>query len=109
MLELSKNKGDKRTDRDHLAAILSDMLSDLFYYNRKECEHMPVGAIEEMVENGEVTVDEIIDFVNAGIRDALKHEISRRECMENHHQRRSGCSIMDCLFFVEDLQDNNDL
>lgn len=60
-----------RTRREHIEAELDDMITDLFYYDRKECEHLPVGAIEEAVKAGEITAEEIIEIVTARIRAAL--------------------------------------
>lgn len=38
----------------------SDAATDLMCYGRKEDEELTLGAIELAVENGEITVDEII-------------------------------------------------
>lgn len=39
---------------------ISDLVSSLLYYDRKEDEEMPRGAIEKMIDDGEVTVDEMV-------------------------------------------------
>jgi hypothetical protein len=42
------------------------MVGDLLYYNRKEDEDLPRGAIEAAVAAGEITKQEIVDaFVYA--------------------------------------------
>lgn len=42
---------------------VADMVSNLMYYDRKEDERLPVGAIEAAIEQGEITVDEIVELI----------------------------------------------
>lgn len=51
---------DERTPRDHLAATISDLVGDLLYYDRKEDEDLPRGAIEAMVASGEISASEMV-------------------------------------------------
>ena len=46
--------------RDIIKVNVKDLVSDLLYYDRKEDEDLPVGAIEESVAGGEITADEIV-------------------------------------------------
>jgi hypothetical protein len=46
--------------RERILATTSDLVVDFMYYDRKEDCELPRGAIEEAVENGEITYDEII-------------------------------------------------
>lgn len=46
---------------------ISDMAADLLYYDRKEDEELPVGAIERAVEDGIITKEEIISMFAAHI------------------------------------------
>lgn len=39
---------------------ISDLISNFLYYDRKEDEELPVGAIEDSISSGETTVDEIV-------------------------------------------------
>lgn len=41
--------------------VIDDMVSDFLYYDRKEDEQLPNGAIESAIENGVITVAEISD------------------------------------------------
>ena len=41
--------------------VVDDCVKDLVYYNRKECEDLPVGEIEAEIKRGNITVDEIVD------------------------------------------------
>lgn len=50
-----------KTRRQIILDVTNDLVIGFMYYDRKESETLPRGAIEEAVENGEVTVQEIID------------------------------------------------
>lgn len=64
-----------RTRRDHVAAVVHDMMGDLLFYDRKESESLPMHDIEDAIIAGEVTVDEIVDVV----RDALERSVADRK------------------------------
>ena len=57
---------------DNLRNLISDMFADLFYYDRKEDEDMPIGSIELMVKSGEVTEKEILDVMTYELHRALQ-------------------------------------
>ena len=38
---------------------VEDLVSMFLYYDRKEDEDLPVGAIDDAIKNGEITIDEI--------------------------------------------------
>lgn len=49
-----------------IAAAIEEAIDDLTYYHRVEDPDLPNFAIEQMIENGEITVDEIVTmFKNA--------------------------------------------
>lgn len=54
----------RRRGKDHRRKLILMTASDaglwFIAYNRKEDEELPLGAIEEAVERGEVTLDEIV-------------------------------------------------
>ena len=52
-----------------LEGIITDMVSNLVYYDRKEDEDLPCGEIERMIKDGELTIDEMVD--------AFKIELTR--------------------------------
>jgi hypothetical protein len=49
-----------KTRRDLILATVEDLMGSLLYYDRKEDDGLPVGAIEEAIEEVEVTVDELV-------------------------------------------------
>lgn len=47
--------------REMILLTTTDLATDFLCYNRKEDEDLPVGAIEEALGEGEISVDEIVD------------------------------------------------
>lgn len=48
------------SDKETVLTAISDLVSDFLYYDRKEDEDLTMGAIEALVEKGELTVDEMV-------------------------------------------------
>jgi hypothetical protein len=72
MSKLTAGPGNrKRTRRQHIAATIMDLVSNFVYYDRKEDEELPRGALEEAVKAGEVTVDEMIELFAEQLRGNL--------------------------------------
>jgi hypothetical protein len=47
--------------REKILAMTSDLVGRFLYYDRKEDSEFPVGAIEEAIDSGEVSLDEIVE------------------------------------------------
>jgi hypothetical protein len=47
------------TRREVIFGTIEDLVTDFLYYDRKEDEELPVGAIEEAVAAGEITAEEM--------------------------------------------------
>lgn len=47
--------------KERILGTVDDLVSDFLYYDRKEDEDLPNGAIDTAIEKGEVTIDEIVD------------------------------------------------
>jgi hypothetical protein len=47
--------------RERVLAMTSDLAGRFLYYDRKEDSEFPVGSIEEAIDSGEVTLDEIVE------------------------------------------------
>ena len=52
--------------------VVSDMLSGFLYYDRKEDEDLPVGAIESMIASGDLTVSDIVEMFSQELTERLK-------------------------------------
>lgn len=50
-----------KTRRQNILDTVEDLVSGLMYYDRKEDEDLPRGAIEQAVEDDEITYKEIVD------------------------------------------------
>jgi hypothetical protein len=54
-----------------LMNAIDDTILDLLYYDRKEDEELPKGAIEQMIKSGEVSVQDIVDRFEEALRDSV--------------------------------------
>lgn len=46
--------------RSTILNLVRDSVASLFYYDRKECEEVPIGEIENSINLSEVTIEEIV-------------------------------------------------
>lgn len=51
---------------------VSDLVSELMFYGRKEDEDLPSGSIEEAIAAGEISAAEIIAAFGDGLKEALE-------------------------------------
>jgi len=58
--------------RKNIENTVEDLVSNFLYYDRKEDEDLPRGAIEEAVAAGEITVDEIVALFRKGVEERVK-------------------------------------
>jgi hypothetical protein len=58
--------------REHIQDTLSDMVSDLLYYKRKEDDELPRGAIDEAVRKGEISIDEMVGIFRAELEKGIQ-------------------------------------
>lgn len=61
-------------DRKQLIlTTVDDLVSNFLYYDRKEDEELPRGAINDAIRDGELTVDEIVEQFKADLRKGLSY------------------------------------
>jgi len=53
---------------------IEDVVSNLLYYDRKEDESLPVGVIEQAIEDGVLTVDDIVEKFK---QELIKHTVEK--------------------------------
>lgn len=58
--------------RENIRATISDAVSDLLYYDRKGDESLPVGAIDEAVRQGEISIAEMVALFERELREGLQ-------------------------------------
>ena len=58
--------GDAMTDnerkRQDILRTLADAISDFLYYDRKEDDALPVGAIEQAIKDQIISIDELAEI-----------------------------------------------
>lgn len=54
--------------KEVILGVVSDLVADFMYYDRKEDDCLPRGAIEKAIEVGAITEDEIIEKFASEIR-----------------------------------------
>lgn len=61
-----------KTIKEIILGAVDDLVTDFIYYDRKECERLPVGALEKAVQSGQVTVQEIVDLFHFRLRSCVE-------------------------------------
>lgn len=59
--------------KDNILRTVNDLVSNFLYYDRKEDEELPRGAILEAVKKGEITEDEIVQRFRERLHAGLEH------------------------------------
>lgn len=62
---------EELADKEYVDDVISDLISDLLYYDRKEDDTLPRGHIENMIKDGELTVDELIEMFATHLKKGL--------------------------------------
>ena len=50
-----------KSRREHILDGIEDLFANWLYYDRKECDYLPRGSIEDAVAKGEITKQEILN------------------------------------------------
>ena len=58
---LEINWREKMNIKQEIINTIDDLASNFLYYDRKEDEDLPKGAIEEAIKSGEITYGEIVE------------------------------------------------
>ncbi len=57
---------------DHVRDCVTDLVSNFLYYDRKEDEQLPRGAIQDMIECGMLTKEQIVQWFADELGKTLK-------------------------------------
>lgn len=57
--------------RRKIELVVRDLVSDFLYYDRKEDEDLPEGAIQDAIEDGEILEREIVEFFENELKKGL--------------------------------------
>ncbi len=58
--------------KEAILGTVEDLVSGFLYYDRKEDEELPYGLIEQAIEDGLITVDEIVEYFRQKLLEGLK-------------------------------------
>ena len=56
-----KNMMNTSDKRELILNTVEDLVSSFLYYDRKDDEDLPMNVIETAIQNGEITIEEIVD------------------------------------------------
>lgn len=62
---------EKMSNKKTIEGTITDLVTDFLHYDRKEDEDLPMGAIEEAVRSGEITIDEMVEVFRKGLVENL--------------------------------------
>jgi hypothetical protein len=48
-------------NKEFVLGAIDDLVADFLYYDRKHDKEFPLGEIERLIENGEITIDEMVN------------------------------------------------
>ena len=57
--------------KTYIEGTVKDLVADLLYYDRKEDNSLPRGAIEQAIKDGIITKEEIINVFTKALEDNL--------------------------------------
>ena len=63
---------ENNSKRSHILNVVDDAVSNFLYYDRKEDEELPRGAIELAIKDKDISVDEIVAFFKAKLIEGLE-------------------------------------
>jgi hypothetical protein len=58
--------------KQHIKDVISDLVSDFAYYDRKEDEDLSMEDLNEAVKNGVITVDEMVSEFRSHLEEVYK-------------------------------------
>lgn len=68
---MTKGKTKAAKQKAIVFVTIDDLVRDFLYYDRKEDEELPRGVIEELVEDGKLTVDEMVACFRKHLEEGL--------------------------------------
>lgn len=71
-MHVNEHGDDERATPSYVMDVISDMVSDFLYYNRKEDDILERGMIEDMVKRGDLTIEQMVSEFEKLLRKAIK-------------------------------------
>ncbi len=60
--------------KELILGTIDELVADFLYYDRKEDEDLPRGAIDDAVNSGSITVDEMVNHFRQKLEEGLEEE-----------------------------------
>jgi hypothetical protein len=61
-----------KVTKERIEGHITDLVSNFLYYDRKEDEDLPRGAIDQAVKDGSITVEQIVAKFESELRAGLE-------------------------------------
>lgn len=92
------------TRRDVIMDTIVDLVSDFLWYDRREDEKLPIGAIEAAVAAGEITWTEVVGAFHAAIEERLTTMNDEGRCVAGVDNARAvgGGIVLHALNYAYD-------
>lgn len=62
------------TKKEIAISVIEDLVINLFYYDRKEDEELEVGDLEDLIESGDLTVDQIVETFKNNLNNYIQNK-----------------------------------
>lgn len=69
---------DDEETKKRIMDVVSDAMLDLLVYDRRECEHLGRGKIEDAIIDGVISIKDILGKVEDEIRESVDERIEER-------------------------------
>jgi hypothetical protein len=63
---------DKKTTKQLILDNISDSVSNLLYYNRKEDDNLTIKKLNKAIKDGEITIDEMVAEFRKHLENSFK-------------------------------------
>ena len=57
--------------RELILVQIRDLVKDLLYYDRKDDEKLPVGAIDQAVKSGDITIEDMVREFKRSLQEGI--------------------------------------
>lgn len=69
--EGGRGVSERLLTKEDVFLAIDDLVSDFLYYDRKESESLPLGAIDDMVNHGQITIAEMVERFRKGLENDI--------------------------------------
>lgn len=74
---METDTGDMTEVRENILNTVSDLCANFLYYDRKEDEELSADDLIQAVENGVITIEEIVQQFEEKLRESLEQYVGK--------------------------------